>query len=399
MNSKQKILIVDDDESMRISTRMILKSEGYDVETAEDGARALEKTAQVPYHLILLDVTLPDVLGVDLIPKIKYQHPDTGIIIATAYATLETAIQAINSGASAYITKPFNIEAMLQIIHQTLEKQRLILENQRLLKDLQNELAQRIRAEEELRRIQSDLEIQVSARTRQLTLANRELEQFVYSSYHDLRSPVRAIKLFSELALRTLPKIPETSEYLHSIMGESERLFKLLDSILIHGRLGKFAENLEAVSVLDVLQSLTQKIRPQIEEIQAQLTLPETDAWVMGNPTLLHQIFANLLDNALKYQRPGGEPQIDVHISQNATQVFIDVKDNGIGIPSEYYEKIFQIFQRLHTSDEYPGAGIGLATVKKSVELMNGTVKVSSVLQEGTTFHLAFPKANPDSIS
>ncbi|HNB54241.1 MAG TPA: ATP-binding protein, partial [Anaerolineales bacterium] len=205
---------------------------------------------------------------------------------------------------------------------------------------------------------------------------------------------VRAIKLFAEVALRSTSIKAEIAEQFYAILGESERLFKLLDSMLIHGRLSKFAEKLEPASILKVLQALMKKLHPQIEEFHAQLTLPTTDGYILGNATLLYQIFANLLDNALKYRHPGMQPKIDVHISQQASHIQIEVADNGIGIPAEYFEKVFQIFQRVHTSEEYPGVGIGLATVKKSVELMNGSVKISSVINEGTTFHLTFPKAN-----
>ncbi len=396
MNLPNTVLIVDDDESMRISTKMILRDQGFLVDTAGDGREALEKSKNKPYNLVLLDITLPDILGVDLLPYVKNLQPNAEIIMATAYGTLETAIKAINNGASAYITKPFNIEGMLQTIQHSLEKQRLRAENQQLLENLQKELQVREQVEDALRQSQNELEIKVKERTRQLTIANQELEQFVYSSYHDLRSPVRAIKLYSELALKRASDPEETKEYLQAIRDESDRLFKLLDSILIHGRLGKFAENLSPVRVIQTIQEVVTKLQPQIKEIQANVQVPEDDATlVIGNPTLLNQIFTNLLDNALKYRTPGTATQVSVTISQNEEWVFIDVSDNGIGIQEEYFEKIFQIFQRLHSSEEYFGAGIGLATVKKSAELMNGHVSVRSVVNQGTTFQLQLPKALP----
>lgn len=396
-DDEKTILIVDDDDSMRLSTKLVLKTKGYVVDTAENGKTALQKTKKFPYNLLLLDVTLPDALGVELIPLIKQYQPNTAILVATAYATVETAIQAINHGASAYITKPFNIEGLLQTIEQTLEKQHLRNENQRLLQDLQQELDKRAKAEDALLKTQNELEIKVKQRTRQLTIANQELEQFVYSSYHDLRSPVRAIKLYAELALKNTSTTPDTGEYFLAIVDESERLFKLLDSILIHGRLGKFAENLTAQSVRKNLQGIVTKLQPQIDEIRAQIHWPVTDAYVVGNPALLEQIFTNLLDNALKYRHPEIDTHITIKIEEEAEMVRIDISDNGIGISPEYFDKIFQIFQRLHTAEEYSGAGIGLATVKKSVELMNGQVHVSSIINQGTTFHLKIPSATSPS--
>lgn len=398
VSSSKKILIVDDDESMRATTKIILKAHGYEVSVAGDGREAIAKSQENFYHVVLLDITLPDIVGVDLIPYFKEANPETAIIMATAYATLETAIKAMNLGATAYITKPFNIDALLHTLRQTMEKQGLLLENQRLIKDLQTELENRIRVEQELLNTQNELEEKVKERTRQLTIANQELEQFVYSSYHDLRSPVRAIKLYAELALKgtsySSPLPDETNEYLQTIVSESDRLFKLLDSILIHGRLGQYAEQLQPVSLLEALYVVLVKFQPYINEIQAEIELPNDDAFVMGNPNLLSQIFTNLLDNALKYRLPDTKTKVIFQIREIDGYIGIDVSDNGIGIPSEYFHKIFQIFQRLHTIDEYPGAGIGLATVKKSVDLLNGTIYVSSVVNKGTTFHLRIPKAS-----
>ena len=112
----------------------------------------------------------------------------------------------------------------------------------------------------------------------------------------------------------------------------------------------------------------------------------------MGDQTLLSQLFTNLLENAITYKRPDVPPQVEVTYELEGENVIVTVSDNGIGIPEEYYEKIFNIFQRLHGDEEYPGTGIGLATVKKSVELLGGSIWVESVVGEGSTFRVKLQK-------
>ncbi len=112
----------------------------------------------------------------------------------------------------------------------------------------------------------------------------------------------------------------------------------------------------------------------------------------MGDQTLLSQVFTNLLENAITYHKPDVPPKVIVDWQIEDEQVIIRISDNGIGIPAEYHEKIFNMFQRLHSEDEYPGTGIGLANVKKSLDLLGGSVSVASKVGEGTTFSVYLPK-------
>ena len=115
---------------------------------------------------------------------------------------------------------------------------------------------------------------------------------------------------------------------------------------------------------------------------------------ILGNEILLQQIFINLIDNAITYRRTDVPLEIKINFEQDAKHVTLKISDNGIGIPKEYWEKIFNIFQRLHSEDNYPGTGIGLATVRKSVTMLNGIIWVDSVVDQGTTFYVNLPKPN-----
>jgi PAS domain S-box-containing protein len=152
MNDKARILIVDDEESVSRSMSLIFKMKGYEAETASTGREALEKAKERFFNVTLLDIRLPDMEGIELLAPLKKMHPDMAVIMATGYASMETSVRALHNGASAYITKPLNMDEVLNRIKDALEKQQLVIDNRRLLKELQQELAERKKAEEEIKR-------------------------------------------------------------------------------------------------------------------------------------------------------------------------------------------------------------------------------------------------------
>ena len=151
MHEKQTILIIDDDESNSRSLALILEARGYETETAETGAAALEKAQGRFFNLALVDIRLPDIEGVELIEPLKKIHSDIAVIMVTAFGSVETAVRALKEGALGYVTKPFNMEEMLATVNQTLDKQRLVIENRKLYKEAQRELAERRRLQGALR--------------------------------------------------------------------------------------------------------------------------------------------------------------------------------------------------------------------------------------------------------
>ena len=150
MDKKESILIIDDDESTCRMLSLMLGKRGYEMETAGTGQEALEKAKERFFNVALLDIRLPDMEGVELLEPLKRMHPDIAIIVLTAYASVETAMQAVNKGAQAYITKPFDVTELLATLTEALGKQRLIMENKRLYEEAQRELVERKRAEHNL---------------------------------------------------------------------------------------------------------------------------------------------------------------------------------------------------------------------------------------------------------
>ena len=176
MDEKESILIVDDNESTCKSLTLVFGKKGYETETAGTGREAIEKARGRFFNLALLDIRLPDMEGIELIAPLKEIHPDLLVIMVTAYASLETAVRSLKEGASAYIHKPLNMDEVLATVREALEKQRLVMENRRLYEVAQQELTERIRAEEALQKANDELEQRVEERTAKLAKTTEQLE-------------------------------------------------------------------------------------------------------------------------------------------------------------------------------------------------------------------------------
>ena len=289
-------------------------------------------------------------------------------------------------------------------------------------------VTERVRAEEELRKHREHLEELVAERTvelrervaqveglnratgnlladlqaanrkleataRELEVANADLETFAYSVSHDLRAPLRAISGFAQIIARRhrIDLNDEGQRYFDNIVQASAQMDRLIDDLLRYARLGSQAIRRRPVPLADVLAGVVETMAARVTETGAQIVLPADRPLIDGDATLLSQIFANLIHNALTYCRPGIPPQVRVSCQTQGGQVTVCVADNGIGIAPEFHERIFQMFQRLHGEDEYPGTGVGLTIVKRSATLLGGRVWVESAAGEGSTFCVQLP--------
>ena len=218
----------------------------------------------------------------------------------------------------------------------------------------------------------------------------KELEAFSYTVSHDLQSPLFAIRGFAEALKEDYAAqiAGEGEEFVERILQASERMSRLIKDVLQYSRAGHAAVKLCAVPLTQLIHQVRGDFDRPLDEIGGSLEIPEDLPSVQGDPTLLVQIFTNLFQNAINYRRRDVPLMLKVDSCREGGEVVVSVADNGIGIAPENREKVFQAFQRLHSDKEHPGSGLGLATVKKAVEVMGGTVWLESGLGQGTTFFI-----------
>ena len=247
---------------------------------------------------------------------------------------------------------------------------------------------------EQIKRQNEELELRVAQRTAQLQASNRAFEEFAYSVSHDLRAPLRAISGFAEIIARRHKDLldEEGRHYFDNIIQAADRMGELISDLLSYSRLGTSSIQSRQVSLDALVRQVLTGFEGIVAETEAEIVLPDEDLRLTTNPTLLSQILTNLIDNALKYRKPGVPPKIEIRVETTDNEAILSVMDNGMGIAPEYLDKIFDIFQRLHSREEYPGTGIGLATVKKAATLLGGSVSVSSRPGEGSVFSLHLPR-------
>ncbi len=257
------------------------------------------------------------------------------------------------------------------------------------------DITDRKQSEFELLHHKKHLEELVAERTAELKAANQDLKAFSYSVSHDLRAPLRAVSGFAHiLTNRYKSALDEQGQhYLGNIETAAERMSKLIDDLLTYSRLGQRGVRLQPVPLNKILSVLTEERAQLLSDPGVTLTVAPALPIVLGDPTLLRQALANLLDNALTYRRPGVSSSVSVDWEELEDDVVISIRDNGIGIAAEYQEKIFDVFQRLHSDDDFPGTGIGLSIVKKVADLLGGSVGVESIQDEGSSFNLRLNRA------
>jgi light-regulated signal transduction histidine kinase (bacteriophytochrome) len=237
------------------------------------------------------------------------------------------------------------------------------------------------------------LEERVQARTAALTRSNEDLEQFAYVASHDLQEPLRAVAGYCRLLEMDYAGqlSDEAREYIDNAVEGTSRMQALIVDLLQYSRVGRRGQPFSAVSLNAVLDEVRSQLSTVVSETGAVIDCLELPT-VQGDRIQLVQLMQNLIGNGIKYCR-AAVPRIEVSASRGDGEWLVAVRDNGIGIPRKFRERIFKIFQRLHTRDEYAGTGIGLAICKRIVERHGGRIWVESEAGQGSTFCFTLPAA------
>jgi PAS domain S-box-containing protein len=247
------------------------------------------------------------------------------------------------------------------------------------------DITDRRRAEEHIRRYAAELQ-----------RSNQELERFAYVASHDLQEPLRSVSSFSELlAHRYQGRLGhDADDFIGFIVGGAKRMQTLINDLLAFSRVGTRGKPFTPVDLERALAAATENLTASIQETSTQIT-HEALPTVMADPVQIVQLLQNLIGNAIKFCRPDNPPHIAVEARQLEEAWEIRIRDNGIGIEPQYFDRIFIIFQRLHALDQYPGTGIGLAICKKIVERHGGRIRVESQPGQGSTFTFTLPFSPP----
>jgi len=362
-----RILIVDDEAPQMNALCDTLRPHGFECIGVTNGTAALAALREQTFDLLVSDLAMPEMSGIDLLRAAMQIDPDLVGIIMTGQGTIATAVDAMKSGALDYILKPFKVSAVVPVLSRAL-------------------------AVRQLRRENAALRRRVDERTTELEFANVELEAFCYSVSHDLHAPLRAIDGLATILVEDFSTTmsPEAHELLGGISVSAQRMGRLIDDLLRLSRLGRQPLSLQPVSCGALVQEVLDELRSTYEDRQIESTVGDLPDCV-GDPGLLRQVFVNLLSNAFKFTRHREHAVVTVGCDRQPQQSVYYIRDNGAGFDMQNAKHLFGVFQRFHQANEFEGTGIGLSIVQRIVRRHGGRVWAEAAVDEGACFYFTLP--------
>ncbi|HEU4931932.1 MAG TPA: hybrid sensor histidine kinase/response regulator, partial [Pyrinomonadaceae bacterium] len=379
-----RLLVVDDEESLRITTAAIFENEGYVVDTASSGEEAIELLSKKDYDLVLTDLHMEGGDGLSVLSSIRRHAPLTISVVLTGFASVESAIAALQEGAYDYLVKPCDIESMKHTIRRGVEHRRLMLAEQK--------------ARADLRQLNLDLEQRIEERTAELTRLNAELadanrakDVFLATLSHELRTPLTPVVGWIKLLRSGTLDEKSVLQALDAIERNAWLQSRLIDDLLDTSRIatGKLHFEPKATDFNMAVKAAVDTVRTSAaaRNIELNVSLWPASLIVMGEPVRLQQISWNLISNAIKFTDPGGKVRINTRL--NGEQAELEVIDNGVGIEPEFLPHVFDRFRQADgsTSRRHGGLGLGLAIADALAKMHSGKLHAASDgVGSGATF-------------
>ena len=369
------VLVVDDEESVATTIQAILQLDGHEVVAVTTGVEAIRILGERQFDVVLTDLRLTDVDGVEVLKEVQRTAPETAAIMLTGYASLESAIAALRSGAYDYLMKPSDVEELRATVNRAIERRML----RRRLVEL-----------EEVDRLKT---------------------QFLSMASHELRTPLTAVMGFIQVARRRLVRASDkqgatdwkeeatrAAETLELAQRQSRRLARLVDELLDVSRLqlGRVQMTRSEIDLVTSLREVVERLRLLNTTHAFEFSDHAKNAPVLADRDRIDQVFENLMNNAVKYSPGGGT--VTVVVAREGDDVHVSVTDRGIGISPEELDQVFNLFYRSPDprAGHVGGLGLGLYISREIVTRHGGKLWAESA-GEGSTFHVTLPLAAPAS--
>ena len=363
---KPLILIIDDEEALRDGCRQTLERSGYVVLTAGEGVEGIKLARENKPDIAFVDLKMPGISGMEIIEILSRDIPDIILIMITGYATIVSAVEAIQKGAYDYLPKPFSPDQLRAVARRGLEHRNL-------------KIGTRILREEK----------------------ERMEKSFVTFVSHEMRSPLVVIRQYIE-SLKAIAGDrfdKDVSDIIERCSKRIQGLEELIEHWLDLSRIenGTFAQKKEALKLSDVISRSAEEMMPICNErgIALEVNVPENLFQIVGDEESLVRVFVNIIGNAVKYTPEGGK--ISVSARNGEYYVTVEISDTGVGIPQDKLPFIFEPFFRAGGKEErHRGSGLGLTFCKKIMDSHSGEIGATSKEGEGTTCTLKFPVPHPE---
>jgi signal transduction histidine kinase len=373
-----RLLIVDDDPSQMRALCTTLELEGYPSTGFTSPRQALNAFDPTQFDLVLTDLTMPDMNGIELLRALRERDPTVIGIVMTGQGTIDTAVAAMKAGALDYILKPFTLRMIVPVLDRAYTVRSLRKENVELRQ-----------TEELIRNLNMSLENCVRERTRQLTDANKELDAFTHSISHDLRAPLRAIDGFGRLLADHCEASLDAQgrSYLDRVLQSIKRMEQLIDDLMRLSRISQAELHCTEVDLTAMAEEILNDLRSSEPSRVVNATVSQ-NVHCFADPRLLRIALENLLNNAWKFTAKVSPARIEVGRDESGC---VYVRDNGAGFDSARTGELFSPFRRLHSAAEFAGTGVGLSIVQRIIRRHGGRITAQATPGHGATFCFTLP--------